>query len=71
MLTDCARCQDKGEVKIITLWWLKEGRRMQDDRLSRNLTLKKEADRRGISIIELSDMERGFIEPKRAEGETK
>jgi len=65
---ECMRCKGTGEVKAIMLFWMKEGHRMARERTNYCLTLKDEADRRGINVQELSDMERGIIEPKWAEG---
>lgn len=60
----CSRCQGTGEVSGEMVGWIKRGRALRDDRLSRGLTLRAEAARRGLAPSELSAMEMGRVEPR-------
>lgn len=61
----CSRCKGTGECPDEMAQWIEEGRRMRYQRVNggnyRNLG--QEAKRRGISVVELSSMERGQIKP--------
>jgi uncharacterized protein (DUF2461 family) len=61
----CDRCKGSGFVDDRTPEWKALGRQMRDARVNgkpyRNLV--EEAKRRGLSIVTLSRMERGVIQP--------
>lgn len=59
----CEQCKGKGEVPESMTDWIKEGAKLRDDRLAREMTLRKEAKRLGISVTRLSEAERGVIDP--------
>ncbi len=62
----CTRCKATGEVPDETAEWIRLGQQLRDFRVNsgnyRNLAA--EADRRGITTVELSQMERGVIKPE-------
>lgn len=57
----CHLCNDSGKVSEEVIKRYSEGRKKRDDRLSRDLSLREEAKRLGISPIELSYIETGRI----------
>jgi DnaJ-class molecular chaperone len=59
----CHVCQGSGEVSEEQAQWIIEGERMRKDRRNRGLTLRREAERRGMKPVELSDMEWGRVKP--------
>lgn len=59
----CSRCDGTGQMPAIHVEWMKTGEEMKRERLSRNMTLRAEAVRRGMSPSELSKMEQGIVEP--------
>ena len=60
----CPDCNATGEVDDRYPEWEKIGRKMCEDRISRDGSLREEARERRISVVKLSRMERGFEEPK-------
>lgn len=58
---DCPACEGKGEVSEATLARLQKGRRMREDRLARGLSVREEAARLGISLLQLGRLERGVM----------
>lgn len=62
----CPECKGAGTVTPEYLERREKGSAMRDDRLARNLSLREEAERRGMKARELSDLENGRL---RAEGE--
>jgi hypothetical protein len=55
----CFDCKGTGQMTEEQLERVAEGRRRQRDRMSRDMTLREEAKRLGISARELSDIEHG------------
>jgi hypothetical protein len=63
LIMDCELCGNTGSIDAQRHGWLEEGRKLKDDRISRGLVMRKEAERRGMNPVELSKMERGIIAP--------
>jgi len=63
----CETCRETGEISGQQVGWIKAGDAMREVRIARGLTLRKEAERRGMSALALSRMERGITEPVRSE----
>jgi len=59
----CSRCDGRGYIPTHTLEWIEQGKKMREERRSREVTLRQEAKDRGITMLELSQMERGIIRP--------
>ena len=59
----CSRCKGAGRMPEEMVAWRESGQQMRSDRLGRQLSLREEANRLGVSVVELSQMERGIIEP--------
>ena len=59
----CSRCDGRGYIPNHTIPWIEQGKKMREERKSREVTLREEAKRRDISTLELSQMERGIIRP--------
>ena len=59
----CPRCHGTGNVPDEMAGWMEAGKRMKADRLARNMTLRQEAEARGLRPSELSSMERGQVDP--------
>ena len=59
----CFDCGGTGEVTQERADWMTEGRRMAEDRQRRDLSLREEARRRGMTAAELSAMENGRVRP--------
>jgi hypothetical protein len=55
----CLTCKGRRVVPADYPERREAGRRMREDRLSRNMTLRDEAARLGISVVELSRLEQG------------
>ena len=64
---ECHRCDGSGLMPAIHLEWIKLGRAMKIKRLERAVTLRAEAQRRGMLPSELSAMEQGRVKPVPAE----
>lgn len=62
----CEFCNGRGRVSPKKIQWKKEGRKMWHDRVNRGLVLRKEAERRKMAPLKLSQMERGIIKPIKA-----
>ena len=62
--TKCFTCSGSGEITEQQAGWIRAGKALREDRRKRGLTLRDEAKRRGISAVELSQMECGVKEPK-------
>lgn len=60
----CSMCNATGQISDEVAGWRRRGLAMRTRRLIRNIGLREEAMRRGISPGVLSDMERGKIEPE-------
>ena len=63
MKKKCTRCDGRGQIPEEMLDWKKIGAAMKQDRLDRGLSQREEADRIGIHVAELSQMEAGIVEP--------
>lgn len=59
----CSVCKGAGTVTLDTATKYTLGRKMSEERQGRDLSLREEAKRLGISVIDLSDIEHGR-EPK-------
>lgn len=59
----CPRCEGAKRVPAIMLEWAKAGALLRDDRRSRRMDLRKEAQRLGILPSELSNAEHGMVDP--------
>ena len=59
----CSRCKGDGKVSPAMTDWIAMGGRLRRARQERDLSLREEAARLGISVVELSQMERGAIKP--------
>ena len=57
----CMCCKEKGEITDEHYTQIKHGKLLRKSRIDRGLTLRQEAERLGISAIELSKRERGVI----------
>ena len=60
----CYRCEESGEVPDIQAEWIILGEKLREERLSRKVILRDEANRLGISALTLSEAERGMIDPR-------
>lgn len=56
---DCDWCDGTGQVDTAKLDAWDAGERMLKDRIARGLTLRQEAIRLGVSVLDLSRRERG------------
>ena len=61
----CELCRMSGELSPEQAQWVKEGEAMRKDRVGRGLTLRAEAQRRGMDPLRLSHMERGIVKPEK------
>lgn len=59
MTMPCSLCGGSGSVEDARLKMWQSGQSHRRDRLARNMTLRQEADRLGISMVDLSKIERG------------
>jgi len=57
----CSTCGGVGKVSEDHLRRMGIGRKLREDRRARGLSLMQEAERLGISVVELSNMERGRV----------
>jgi hypothetical protein len=57
---DCFRCKATGEVDDEQALWIVQGKQRRCDRVSRDMSLREEAVRLGIPVVDLSAMERGM-----------
>lgn len=60
---NCLDCGGSGEIDAERLRWQEEGEKLRENRKARGITLREEAKRRGLSAVDLSDMEWGRKEP--------
>lgn len=60
---DCSLCGGLGYVSEQKMDWLHEGHRLRYERITKNRSLREEADRLGLSAVEYSKMERGIELP--------
>ncbi len=67
----CTRCNGTNVVSDDMLLWIEEGNRLRNERGKQGLNLVEVADRLGLTITELSQMERGCIEPYTLRGKQK
>lgn len=58
----CSRCKGKRLIPAMMNGWILRGTAIRCARMKRKFTLIKEAERRGISLVELSDIERGMVD---------
>lgn len=56
---NCMTCGGAGTISEAHAERIAKGRQMRDDRVKRGLSLREEADRLGISVVELSAIEWG------------
>lgn len=57
---DCFRCAGSGEVPDEQALWIVQGKLKRVDRVSRDMSLRDEARRLGIPVVDLSRMEGGM-----------
>ena len=57
----CFRCNSTGQMPEAMLEWIENGKALRADRLSRNLTMRDEADRLNISVVLQSHREAGKV----------
>ena len=60
---NCLKCRGKGTITETMLTWAARGEAMRQDRISRKVSLREEAERLSIPPVELSQMEHGATEP--------
>lgn len=60
---DCFRCKGTGAIPDEQAAWIEEGKKRRADRVSRDVSLREEAKRLGISSAELSAIEHGMRAP--------
>lgn len=58
---DCMKCGGTGKVTATQLWRIAAGNLSKQERLSRDMTLREEAERLGILPSELSRLENGHV----------
>ena len=63
MTVTCLRCDGAGDMPEVMRTWILEGVRLRSSRLARGLTQREAAQRLGVSIGELSQMEHGKTKP--------
>lgn len=59
----CYQCDGSGTITDEQARWIGEGQRMREDRVAHGVGLRLEAAHRGMSVIDLSHMEQGKIQP--------
>ncbi len=59
----CFRCKGEKVISETMITWMQRGEAMSEDRKSRGLSLREEAKRLGIHVVELSHMEHGKKQP--------
>ncbi len=59
----CALCRGLGDLPREQLVWIEHGRTIRRERIAADRSLSEEAQRRGISVVELSEEERGARPP--------
>lgn len=64
----CDRCRATGVVPDEMAQWIEDGQRLRELRKEPYRNLGTEAKRRGLGVVELSQMERGIIKPVFPEG---
>ena len=65
----CLMCKGEKVVSVKVIEWKRIGEEMKQERITRSVTLRIEAQQRGMEAVELSEMERGIREPvRRASG---
>ena len=63
----CWGCSGQGKRGKYLEEWAEHGEELRRDRLSRDMSLREEAKRRGMTPRELGDMEHGRVQPVKAE----
>lgn len=58
---DCSTCQGVGSITIEKRDRIEAGRKRREERIARGASLREEAKRLGISVPELSALERGRV----------
>ncbi len=56
---ECHTCNGVGEITAEHMERIAEGKRMREDRRARHMSLQAEAERLGITVVELSHRELG------------
>lgn len=59
----CTLCHGLGDIPREQLAWIEHGRAARAERIAADRSLPEEAQRRGISVVELSEEERGARPP--------
>lgn len=57
---ECDACEGTGRVTQQRMDAITDGRKLRDDRIARDMSLREEAQRLGISPAQLSRRERGY-----------
>ena len=59
----CYRCSGTGEVPDETVKWVEIGNKMKKMRRDQKMCLREFCKKHGLNTVEMSKMERGWIEP--------
>ena len=59
----CSRCHGDGYISVEHHEWIQQGRSLRESRVSRGLSQRQEANRRGLKLRTYSLMEQGLISP--------
>lgn len=61
IVMDCNTCDGKGKITEQQVERMKDGEKLRQERLGRRMTLRAEANRLGMDVVKLSDIEHGKI----------
>ena len=57
----CPQCDGSGSVISEMAQWIEHGKKLRDERVKRRITLREMAKFKGLSAVELSDIELGRV----------
>lgn len=60
-MMNCSDCDGFGKITEEHMQRITAGRKLRDDRMARDMSLKEEATRLGISVVQLSNLEHGRV----------
>lgn len=63
-MVNCFRCKGNGEVPNEMNEWIKEGQKVKDFRLLKNMTLREYAKKAAMTVYDLSQAENGYVDPR-------
>jgi len=66
VLGECVMCRGLKTIPEHQLEWIAAGRALREQRISRRITLRDMATLIGVGVVDLSQVERGLIEPSSA-----